>query len=348
MVYRPPPFHPNRPTLVPPVQVDPTGQHGPTRAQTRTKAWRTSYRGRYVPTTAPVAHPQQRSVEAATLMRIREAVTGWAALNWLGAAWFTGTRGDGSLLAVPLVTRREVTAQEGVRISQEHLRDGERVVVDGLPVTEPVRSVSYEVRHAAWWWDAVVAVDMACYSDLVTISELAAYARAIGPWTGIGQLRKVVAYADENSWSPQEVRMRLVWEVVAERPRPLCNTPVFDHSGRHVATPDLLDPVAGVAGDYDGSVHLVGAQRTKDVRREGELRALGLEYVTMLSSDRSDGYRSFLARLATAYDRAATSDGTRRWTIQRPRGWVDTSSVTARRRLSSADRRRLLRYRRPA
>ena len=39
-------------------------------------------------------------------------------------------------------------------------------------------------------------------------------------------------------------------------PRPLCNVPVFDRFGQHIGTPDLLDPVAGVVGEYDGALHL--------------------------------------------------------------------------------------------
>ena len=55
--------------------------------------------------------------------------------------------------------------------------------------------------------------------------------------------------------------MRLVWELDAGHPRPLCNVPLFDRHGRHLATPDLVDPGAGVVGEYDGAVHLTGAQR---------------------------------------------------------------------------------------
>jgi len=35
-------------------------------------------------------------------------------------------------------------------------------------------------------------------------------------------------------------------------------------------------------------LHLAGKQRAKDIRREGDLRAVGLEYVTMVSADLRD------------------------------------------------------------
>ncbi len=343
-MFEPTPFHPHRPTLVAPVRVDASGRHGPTRKQARGPRWRRTSRGHYVPAHLPADEPLQRVVEASVLLRPGEAVTGWAALHWLGGRWF-GSRTD----PVPLVTEREVVPPPGVRVSQEHLKHGEVVVVDGLPVTIPVRSVCFEMRHARDWRDGVVAVDMACYSDLVTVAEVSAYAARIGPWTGIPRCRKALPFADENSWSPQEVVMRLVWTVDAGFPRPLCNVPVFDRLGRHIGTPDLLDPVAGVVGEYDGSHHLLGSQRGRDVRREGEFRRLGLECVTMVASDRSDGYASFRSRLATAYAAGGHAPaGDRSWTVEQPSWWTDTSTVAARSRLAPAARARLLRHRRAA
>lgn len=348
-VFQPPPFHPDRPSLVAPVRVDPAGEVGPTRKQARGPHWRRSSFGCYVPSTAPLEDPQQRIVEASALLRAGDGVTGWAALNWLGGRWFGGLAADGTLLAVPLVTQQWVATQPGTHISQEHLRHREVLVVDGLPVTSSVRAVCYEMRHASTDRMAVVALDMAAYSDLVSIAEARAYNDTLGTWTGVPRSRRAIPLADENSWSPQEVLMRLVWTGEGGRPRPLCNVPVFDGSGRHVGTPDLLDPVAGVLGEYDSSLHLLGAQRTKDVRREGAFRALGLECVTMLGSDHADDHCSFLSRLDTAYANARyAAEADRRWTIVPPRWWIDTTTVEARRNLSPQQRERLLRHRRAA
>lgn len=340
----PPPFHPDRPGLVAPVRADPEGRRGPTRAQARGRGWRTTSRGLHVPVWAPAEDPQQRSVEAAALLRgDDEAVTGWAALGWLGGRWFDGTMADGARLPVPLVVGREVTARPGVRISQEHLRHREVRIVDGLAITVPVRSVSFETRYASSWWDAVVALDMACYSDLVSIGEMAAYAAVIGPWTGIGQLRKALDHADENAWSPREVVMRLRWTEEARCPRPRCNLPVFDLHGRHLGTPDLFDPLHGVAGEYDGAVHLIGAQRARDVRREALFREAGVEVVTVVAGEPSGG---FVPRLRQAYARAPHHH--RGWTVVPPPWWVPTDTVAGRRRLTPTQRDRLLAYRHAA
>ena len=154
---------------------------------------------------------QQRIVEAAALLREGEAVTGWAALQWLGCPWFDGTLGGVAQRDVTVVARRHLSRQRGIAVSQEFLHPDEIAVVDGVPVTAAVRSVVFEMRYAARLGDAVVALDMGCYSDLVSVAEVGAYVAALGPVTGIQQARDALVEADENSWSPQETRMRGAW-----------------------------------------------------------------------------------------------------------------------------------------
>ena len=349
VVFEPPPFHPDRPGLVAPVRIDPAGEHGPTRRQSRGTRWRRTSRGLFVPVTAPADLTAQRIVEAAAVLGPGDAVTGWAALHWLGAYWFGGLDADGRTpREVPLLTHRHVLGQPGFTISQDHLRFGEVELAHGLPITVPVRSVAFEARFAPTLRRAVQAIDMACYSDLVDCHEVAVYVDSLATWTGVPLARKAAALADENAWSPTEVSMRLVWTVEAERPRPLCNRPVFTLDGRHLGTPDLIDPVAGVIGQYDGAIHLVGSQRSADVEQEARYREAGLECVTMLAADLASS-AAFVRRLHAAYGRAARSPSEdRRWTLEPPEWWTQTHTVARRRALSEHDRRRLLRYRRSA
>lgn len=291
---------------------------------------------------------EQRIVEAAAVLPDEGAVTGWAALRWCGAAWFGGFRGDGRTpLRVPLVMcgGEDARPQAGFTISHEHLRLGEVRIADGLPITSSERSALYEMRHAGSLEDAVVAADMAMQADLVTPHELASYAATLGTWTGIPQAREALRLACENSWSPQETRLRLLWVRLAGLPQPLCNVPVFDHAGRHIGTPDLMDPVAGVVGEYEGVVHLDRGRRGHDVRREQAFRAVGLEYFPVVVNDWSDR-ESIAARIRAAYARAAGWSAIERaWTIEPPSWWVPTDTVARRRALSSSESERLLRYR---
>lgn len=335
------------PGLVRPVRVDPKGKDGPTRKQARGSAWRRTSRGLYVPAEVDAGNLLQRIIEAAAVLPSYGAVTGWAALAWCGGRWFDGLEPDGSTSRpVWLVTScQDVRSQPGIAVSAERLDPREFLLVHGLRVTTPVRSVAFEARHAPSLASAVKSVDMAAYSDLVSLAECWDYAAKLNGWTGIPRFRGSLLAGDENAWSPQECQMRIVWEVLGGRPRPLTNRPVFDRSGRHVGTPDLIDPVAGVVGEYEGKLHLQGAQRSRDVRREGLFRGLGLEYVAMLAGDRAHP-SDFLRRLHEAYARSQwVPAADRRWRLQAPSWWIDTSTVDARRALSEWQRTRLLRHR---
>jgi hypothetical protein len=304
-----------------------------------------------VPANVDVRQVEQRIVEAAELIpRGGGAVTGWAALCWLGGRWFDGSTPDGWSLPVDLAMWTDIRKQDGVSICEERLGPHQVIDVDGLPVTIPVRSVCFAMRYADSVRDAVRIFDMAAYNDLVSLSELEAYAglaprTGLSGWTGIPQCRTAHALGDENAWSPQEVGPRLVWELDAGLPRPLTNVPVFDLSGHHIGTPDLLDPVAGMAVEYDGAMHLEGARRARDVRREEAFRQVGLECLTVLAGDSTS--RPLLAgRMIAARERALwLPEEQRRWTIQPPAWWIPTLTVEQRRQLTGNQRRRLLRNR---
>lgn len=272
------------------MRIDPSGQCGPMRGQARGRKWRTTTRGLVVPS-AVVVTSQQRTLEASAVLKEDEAVTGWAALDWLGARWFDGTCDGVELRDVPLVARRHLLAQPGFSVSQEFLDPTEILTVDDLPVTPAVRSVVFEMRRADSLGDAVVALDMACYSDLVSIAEVAAYVAQLGAVTGIQQARDALVEADENSWSPRETQMRGVWTRRAGLARPLCNAPVFTTDGRHVATPDLVDPHSGCSGSTTGATtsrwsgHRTIATRRRRTATSGSRRSPCLPPTGAISTD---------------------------------------------------------------
>jgi hypothetical protein len=327
-----------------PCRVDPAGAVGPTPGQARGKRWVRTSPGLFVPADADLGDPDQRIVAAAGVLDPSEAVTGWASLRWRRARWFGGVDSAGRPLPVPLLVQRHLVAHPSYRLSQEFLSPHDLEQVDGLAVASVRWSICFEARWADDLVSAVIAVDMAAYSDLISIAELAPYVASRMAPTGIAQARKAVALADENSWSPQETAMRLLWKEWNPQAVLLCNAPLFDRAGHHLATPDLLDPFAGVVGEYEGAVHLAGDQRARDVRREALLRDVGLEVVPMVASDHADR-RAFLARLAAAHRRAERAPGERAWTLTTPRWWIDTSTVASRRALDPQMRARLLRHR---
>lgn len=237
----------------------------------------------------------------------------------------------------------------GLVVSQEVVAPRNLVRHDGVRLTEPLWSVAYEMRKAASDEAAVVAFDMAAFNDLVSISELGDYLETdLVARQGVERVRRVLPLLDENASSPMEPVMQMTWQREVECPDLLMNHPVFDRRGRFVGTPDGIDVRAGVYGMYDGALHLAGDVRHVDVGKEAAYRALGLEGVTMMAGDLADR-APFVWRLREAYARASRRPASDRgWSVQTPAWWLDTTTVSARRALSSYDRERLLAHRRQA
>jgi len=341
-----------RPGLVWPVPVDPSRIEGPSRGSARGKGWRRSSCGLYVPASVDRSRVDQRIVEAAALLHGWGGVTGWAGLSWLGGIWFNGLESDAETeRPVPLAVglNHPMVEQAGCLVSNAGVPPPHLMRVDGVRVTTPVRSVTFEMRRARSVLEATRIFAMAAYSDLVSICELSAFTeRELNAKTGVGMVRAAIPLLTENAWSPMEPEMFHHWVVTAGRPAPLFNVPVFDRDGRHVATPDLLDPTTGVCGEYQGDVHLIRSQRSIDVGREGVVRRHGLEPVTMVAADRSTP-GAFTQRLDDAYARAARLPVCERlWTIEQPSWWIDTSTVARRRALTEAQRQVALNWRRTA
>lgn len=303
--------------------------------------------GLYVPTQNDPETLQQRIVEAVLGTPGTAAATGWAALAWQGGRWFSGRDAAGTALPVPIAVddRRAVRPRPGLTVSEDWLFAGDLIEVDGLPVTVAERSVAYEARRARTLAAAVRVIDMAAYDDLVDVSSIRSYALRLAGRPGTVRLREAIDWADENAWSPQESVMRVAWREAMPRVMLRCNAPVFDLEGRHLLTPDLLDAEHGVAGEYEGVVHLASGVRRRDLDRDALYRDLGLEVVTMMSAAHDDLER-FLVRLRSAYRRAAERKvAARPWTLQQPEWWVDTSTVAARRALAGGERAAWLGYR---
>ncbi len=325
--------------IVLPRHVDPSGRSGPTPGQARGPQWRRVAPGWHVPSDVDGTGLDQRLVEALAGLPADAALTGWAALGWRSTRWFEGLAADGrTRLDVPVaLSTRGVRPRPGVELTEDWHFEADIESVHGLPVTRVERAVAFEACRAGSVLAAVRVIDMACANDLTDLARLTRYARGLGARPGICRFREALELADENAWSPQEVRMRLLW--IARHPvRLLTNRPIFDLAGRHLLTPDLIDPMTGVLGEYDGVVHLGERHRRIDLDRDSLCRDLGLEVVTMMSA-RHDDLTRFERRLDAAYRRKEQRpDRRRHWTLDQPDWWIDTSSVARRQALDERQR----------
>lgn len=322
---------------------------GPTRKQVRGPRWRRSSWGFYVPSDVDGDRPEQRIVEASVVALDGVALTGWSSLRWRRGRWFSGlTSGGGRRPVTILIGTRDINPQpaHGITVCGESVSPDMVELLDDVPVTLATWATSFEMRYAANELEAARILSLAAYDDLVSIAEMEEFLSHQRGWTGIPRARDALPYAEENLWSPMEFDMGVIkWSVDRNYDRPLFNRPVFDLHGRHLFTPDCIDPVAGVIGEYNGPSHRASEAYGKDLDRWGIYSDVGLEAVAMSRADlREDG--GFGMRLRDAYRRAARRPASdRRWTIEYPDWWVPTHSVDLRRALSPEQKGRFLRYR---
>ena len=318
---------PPRTPLVRPVRIDPAGLTGPTPGQSRGPRWRRTSHGYFVPAEVSGECPEQRVMEQSVRLPSGGGVTGWAACRLRGAAFFDGLGGDGTTrLPVPLAVgpTHLVRKDPAARVSRDSL-DGERItLVQDIPCVPVRRAVFDAMRWAPGVRQATVAIDMAAAAELVSVTLMRAYVEGRSGWRGVPKVRRALDLADENSMSPGETRMRLVWVLDAGLPAPLCNQPVWDLRGNLLGVADLLDPVAGVVGEYDGAAHRGAGRHRRDVAREDRFRRAGLEYVKVVGLDLTDT-RLLVERMLTTRRRARfLPPGERAWTLAPPEDWYDS------------------------
>ena len=315
--------------LVVPVGIDPAGTSGPTHDQAGGPRWRRTSWGRYVPVDVDGTRPEQRVVEQAARLPREGAVTGWAALRLAGAAFFDGVEPDGvTRQPVPLaVGGRKIRADPSVTVHREPLSAEDVVVRSGIRCTRVPRALFDEMRRVRGWREAVVAMDMVAAAELLSVARMRGYLEPRTSWRRSSQVVRALPLASDRSRSPAESRLRLLWVVDAALPPPLVNQDVFDPRGRLVGIADLLDPVAGVAVEYDGADHRTARRHSRDVERQEAFRRLGLEYVTVTGPDLARP-PLVVARFASARERASHIARERRtWTLRPPEGWAESPSL---------------------
>jgi hypothetical protein len=298
-------------------------QAGITRDMTRTRAWRRTTRGWFVPADTPDS-PTQRILEAVPLVPGGGALAGWAAAYVLGVDQLDG-RDPLTMDPLPLSVHlgRDVgrAQHSGIRMVRERLPAVDRQTWHGIPVTTGLRTLFDGGRWAPDLVEAVVFLDQAAHALELDLRDLEAWGTAGMRWPGIKQLRAALTLADARSASPWESRLRMFYQREAGLPRPLVNQPVFDLRESLLGIPDLLDPEAGLATEFDGQDHRKRRQHRSDNHREEKLEGVNLTVCRVDSLD--------LGQPATLQGRlrARHTQGLRRdrrldgWTLVQPAWW---------------------------
>ena len=296
----------------------------------RGRRWRTPFYGVRAPAAVDLNDPSlQRILDVMELVPAGGALGGWAAGRLLGVPELDGglrTRQAPVLVLVP-DRAQHVSGRPGVRFFRTSLDEADVTEVQGIRVTRPVRTMFNEVRTSRRPEDALVAADLVARRLGPTGDDLLRYAHTHPRFRGVPLVRATARLVDPLSRSPGESRFRYLWVVEAGLPRPVCNAYVVDTDGTVVAMPDLLDPVAGMVGEYDGATHRELASHTEDNVREESFEAMGLVVARATSLDLGPYRSRTIRRLREHHARASAHQAVPRSWGWRP-GRIWTPAVT--------------------
>ncbi|WP_199423551.1 hypothetical protein [Actinotalea solisilvae] len=295
----------------------------------RGPAFGTVRRGAWVPTGTDLLDPDVRIAAVAAQLPPHAVVGGWSAARlhelatgapdpvFDGGRRWQEARADGPVARVVVCAARHsrLAHRPDVRVFRSPVPEESRARVLGVVASTPART-ALDMARLLPVTSGVIAVDRMLALGLLTVDELAALVLAPGQWQGRAAARRVLDLCAPGTESPQESVLRLLW-LDAGLPRPMVNARVLDPAGRFVARVDLLDPDAGVVGEYDGGVHSGSARRSTGAARQESLEELGLLVVRATSVDVGDsGARAWQARLRAAYGRASRRPAAaRRWVV---------------------------------
>jgi hypothetical protein len=208
--------------------------------------------------------------------------------------------------------------RRGIRFVRSELADEDCTIVDGIAVTNAIRT-AFDLARNGSIEDGLVAADVLCRQLRLAPAWVLDYAERHRRLRGSPIARRVLSLTDPRSRSTGESRLRFIWIVAAGLPRPQCNAYVVDENGTVVAMPDLLDDATGLVAEYDGSTHREPSEHTEDNNREERLEDLGLVVVRATSIDVGPRRDRTVNRLLAAQARASAVS-TRSW------GWRPSQS----------------------
>ena len=164
-----------------------------------------------------------------------------------------------------------------IRIRMANLPSNQKMVIGGIPVTTPARTVA-DLARVTSFKSGVVIADSALHRRLTTKAELSRVLATCARWPGVERARRVVAFSDGRSESPFESIARVAFRD-GGLPPPDLQVWVGGDSGP-VGRADFLWREHATIAEADGALKYADPDRARQqLRRDADLRAAGFEVV---------------------------------------------------------------------
>lgn len=237
----------------------------------------------------PPADPRLIRIRAALEKAPSGAVLcGWAAavLHGVPAEFLDGTLDGTRLAPVDLSVPDNAGSYDtgGLRPRRSRVPAVHRTEVDGALVTSPERTALDLARWAPFEARRLAMLDLSFRFGLIAPESFGEFLDPLGGLHRIGRVRDLVPLMSEHAESLPESEMRYHWVRVG-LPAPLVNQPIHDRFGQFVGRPDLFEEESGLAGEYQGYVHLLDKAPEHDRARFERFGAMNMTVVDIWKSD---------------------------------------------------------------
>jgi hypothetical protein len=214
----------------------------------------------------------------------------------LTAAWLYGIdvqdRRD-ELIWIGCRTGRRLRVRTGCTVREITVDHSDLILVDGVWVTSPLRTV-FDCGRWLSVVEGTVVADALSHADLVSEAELASYVRTHRGLRGVRRMDQLLELMDSRSESPMETRVRLLI-VLNGLPAPEPQIVIQDLNGNFVARADLGYREQRFLIEYDGAFHW--EQRRADDRRRDSMRDLGWRILVVSREDYYEYPETILAKV---------------------------------------------------
>jgi uncharacterized protein DUF559 len=205
-----------------------------------------------------------------------------------------------SPIEVAIPSDHKVAHRAGVRLRKVRLQPGDVVIRQGFRVTSALRTCA-DLGSSRDLTAAVIALDMALNSGLITAEELGRLTDRWAGRKGVVRLRRAAALADLAE-SPMETRLRLLL-VRSGLPPPAPQVTLSDQNGHEFARADLYYASHRLCIEFDGGHHREAL--IEDNRRQNRMVDAGFTVLRFTSSDLLGAPERIVAIVRAALSRPA-------------------------------------------
>jgi len=198
--------------------------------------------------------------------------------------------------------------RRGVRLRWSTVPAEDTVTYQTRLMTNGLRTTVDLARWSRSPARALAAIDLGLRHELTTVQELRTFLPLMKRRQGMPLVRAAAGVATMDAESPKESELRYYW-LESGLPPPIVNAWIYDLRGTCLGRVDLLEPISGYVGEFNGHWHDMWDRPERDAHRNAGLRSLNLTLDEFTRADVGGDSKALCEqRLLSGYAKAQQRD----------------------------------------